>query len=146
MATGMQNIDLSLKENKDYIAGIQAGWDALREIYDMPTEDRYYLFEGAGLPKLVHEWEPKTVLSILANKDHLLQQRVNVGDVIEREGIELIITYVYEDKLHFDAIITSGPLRGSVWKHTTLEISCASKTGRTAEEYEVCYKAHYDWE
>ena len=145
MATGSQMI--SIKDNS-FMKGAKAAFEALRTIYDMPPDERYFLFEGAGLPKLVHEQTPEYIFDILNHKDELLAKRLQIGDVVyNKEGYNIIVTWVDKDQIHFDGIWDDGPNRGRVVSNRTLKELDAHKDPSYEKEDIYCLKVEkYEWE
>lgn len=151
MASGLQATVRTVNEVREQAAfsdGAEAAFRALREIYDMPTEERYFLFGGAGLPNLVHEQTPEYVFDILNHKDELLSQRLQVGDiVVNSNGNNIIVTWVDKDQMRFDGIWDDGPNRGRVLSNKTLKDLDAHKDTSYDKQDIYCLKVEkYTWE
>lgn len=151
MANGMQSTINSIAEVREQAAfsdGAEAAFKALREIYDMPMEERYFLFGGAGLPNIVHEQTPEYIFDVLNHKDELLAQRLQIGDVINgRFGHNIIVTWVDKDQIHFDGIWDDGPNRGRVLSNRTLKDLEAQKDTSYDKQDVYCLKVDkYEWE
>lgn len=148
MATGIQLTVNEVREQAAFSDGAEAAFKALREIYDMPQNERYFLFGGAGLPNLVHEQTPEYVFDILNHKDELLAQRLQIGDVIHNSaGHNIIVTWVDKDQIHFDGIWDDGPKRGRTISNRTLKELNACKDINYDKQDIYCLNVDkYTWE
>jgi len=145
MATGSQMISII---DNSFIKGAEAAFEALRTIHDMPPDERYFLFDGAGIPKIVHEQTPERVFDVLKNKEKLLAQRLHVGDVVTDENYHnVIVTWVSKDNIHFDGIYDDGPARGRTISNTTLQDLHAAKNENFEPQDVYCLQAEeFNWE
>lgn len=102
--------------------GAEAAFAALRKIDDMSPDERMFLFNGAGIWHIVHEYKPDYIFDILDHKEELLAQRVAVGDtLVALNGYRVNVTWVAKDKIHFDGVWESGPLRGRTLQNSTMK-------------------------
>jgi len=127
-----------------YQLGIKVAFDAMEELYKMSPTIRQILFGYGDIQHILkaHQSGEFDILAILDNKNDVLANYVEPGDILARDNIEVLVTNTADHK-HFDGIIINGPNRGSVWKYTTVQDSQSYKTGKRTNEYFV---QTYDWE
>ena len=124
--------------------GIKVAFDAMEELYKLTPAIRQILFGHNDVHHILkaHQNGEFDILTILDNKNDVLANYVEPGDILARDNIEILVTST-TDNTHFDGIIINGPCRGNVWKYTTVKDSHSYKTGKRTNEYLV---QTYDWE
>ena len=148
MASGIQTTVSEIREQAAFSDGADAAFKALREIYDMPVETRNFLFGEAGLSSLVHKYTPDEIFTILNNKDSLLSQRLEVGDIVKNKmGNNIMVLWVAKDQIHFDGVWDDGPDRGRTISNKTLKELGVKKDTDYDKQDIYCLKVKkYDWE
>ena len=88
----------------------------------MDNTKRKFLFGDTTIYEIFTRNSPAEVFNILENQDKLFAQRVTIGDVIETSYHSLyVVTFVYEDKIHFDGICLDMNAHGRVISHSSIE-------------------------
>ena len=95
--------------------GARQAFEALGMIYDMSAEQRRILFNNDNIWELAKK-DPLVIFDILNNKEKIIAQHVDVGDVLAKDDDEynqVIVTYIHDDG-SFDVIHTGQMIRGKV--------------------------------
>ena len=118
-----------------YQLGIKVAFDAMEELYKLTPAIRHMLFGYGEVTQILkaHQKGEFDILTILDNKNDILANYVEPGDILARDNIEILVTST-TDNTHFDGIIINGPCRGSVWKYATIQDSHSYKTGKRTNE------------
>lgn len=124
--------------SRAFMDGANAAFKALRDVYNMDTNMRNFLFNKRAIFEIFLHMTPNEVLTILSNKDKLWAQHVELGDVIESENEnEYLITYVDSDQKHFDCIAVGESNRGRTLSNMTLEKLGAKRLEEKRTNYYV---------
>lgn len=124
--------------SRPFMDGANAAFKSLRDVYNMDTNMRNFLFGKRAIFEIFLHMTPNEVFTILGNKDKLWAQHVELGDVIENENEnEYLITYVDSDQKHFDCIGVGSSNRGRTLSNMTLEKMGAKRLDEKRTNYYV---------
>ena len=123
MASGQQQLTIDeICANNAYQDGMNDSIKAIHDIYILGDDKREFLFGSKNFLTIIGRYTPKEMIDILNKKDQLLAQRVLLGDVIEGPySCCYLITYIYNDKIHFDCISLDNNTYGHTVENTSLQ-------------------------
>jgi len=128
---------------KTYEDGMIEAAQIINKIYSLSDKERNILFGNKGFSALLAS--SQNILSykdIMEKKDELIQKYVEVGDVLIRDGIEYVVTYVSLNN-KFDVITINGPLKGSTLKDLDFDAFGAERTEDKIYKIDL---RRYSWE
>ena len=121
--------------------GARQAFEALGMIYDMSAEQRRILFNNESIWELAKR-DPLVIFDILNNKEKIIAQHVDVGDVLaknDNEYNQVVVTYIHEDG-SFDIIHTDKMIRGKVATVKSLRDGEYHKVGKRVSHFDIYAK------
>jgi hypothetical protein len=139
-----------VREQAAFSKGSEAAIKAILEIYEMALDDRKVLFGSNTLMTIIADYPIEDIFDILSHKEEKFSQCVKTGEIVVTDyGEKLIVTWVNQDRIHFDGIWDSGNLRGRTVSNVTLTDISAHKDSnyRPQDTYNIkLEQAKYEWE
>ena len=123
MASGQQQLTVDeIRVTNAYQDGANDAIKAVHDIYVLGDDKREFLFGSKNFLTIIGKYTPEEMIGILEKKERLFAQRVLLGDVLEGPySSSYLITYVYNDKIHFDCISLDDKTRGRAIVNTSLQ-------------------------
>lgn len=128
---------------KTYEDGMIEAAQIINKIYSLSDKERNILFGNRGFSAILAS--SKDILSykdIMERKDELIHKYVEVGDVLKRDVIEYVVTYVSPNN-KFDVITMNGPLKGRTMKDLDFDAFGAERTEDKLYKIDL---RRYSWE
>lgn len=128
---------------KTYEDGMIEAAQIINKIYSLSDKERDILFGNKGFSALLAS--SQNILSykdIMERKDELIHKYVEVGDVLRRDGVEYVVSYVSPNN-KFDIITVNGPLKGSTMKDLDFDVFGAERTEDKLYKIDL---RRYSWE